>query len=469
MPRIYFLGLGRMRTRCFLFAVLIGMFFTALGAHAAGKYLYAIGGSGDPPGATTIFDYTFGQMAKAAANRGWQPTVLFDGDHKDAQGKVAAAFGKKELPTFSPFSFASMLNKIKADVELGKFKKGDQVLFWIDAHGRPRIGSQRSHAIACGKDFDDCNLDELQEVISKLESKGVKVALMDGSCYSGSSLNLGSEKTCIVTITSDHYVGFGRTANQLLESIPGTPLEQAFFNVVDTNWGYPQISTKAGKQLHDLFAPLLIDPIITGKNLVNEASCADGPANSILANRKEIFQLVQDVAGTRFLRSVLFQDFWSALKKYEKEYDKALKLKHKVSTYDARTEAASWGKVDWFSINQRDLIKRQTKALGIDCSVNRNTDFAQKLCAFTDELDTKFKMLENNPEFQSYRMLAKEFEDQVKVPDKWQIPNKGYWSSGPLERAARKVRQEYRTLYQALYREISKTSTEPEPCREFTF
>jgi len=451
-------------------AALITVLLSASSAHAeAGKYLYAIGGSGDPPGDTTIFDDEFVDLAKAAKARGWKSTVLFDGGHKEGQQKVGAAFGIKALATFNKDSYSSMLNGIQADVDSGKLKKGDQVFLWINTHGLEKFGSQRSHDISCHKnEIGTCDLDLIDEVILKMESKGIRVAVMDLSCYSGSTLNLGSTKTCVLTSTSDQYPAYTNPFEQLTLSRPGASLEEIFLRGADAKGGYPQISTRAGKQLNYLFAPLLLKPDSSLDKIRSESVCADCSNRSIYNRHREIFQFTQEAVGTRWVRSVLFQEFSSALKKYEREYKKALQMRRKLNEYDSRTEDGPLGKTYWFLIARRDISNTSLKLGGYDCE-KPGVDQMQ-ICARASELERLAKLLQNNPEFRAYLKLQEEFDRQTKISEKlWDKPVKGYWTSGTLERAARKVRKEYRALYLELYRQLSKTSSEPEPCREYIF
>ena len=109
---------------------------------------------------------------------------------------------------------------------LEKARAGDQVLLVLHSHGREREGTwgQKSHSIV-SEDVDDSgndpgfDLDVLEPALLAAHTRGAHVALVDLSCYSGSTQALRGPD-CTISLASPRYVSLcsGRAEERLFTS-----------------------------------------------------------------------------------------------------------------------------------------------------------------------------------------------------------------------------------------------------------
>ncbi len=154
----------------------------------------------------------------------WQQTILFGSEHNktDSNGVLSRINLEKSLN-----------NLIK------KGQTGDQVLLYISDHGflpydnlsenekkqflgRKNEGKNlNSQTIGLASTFADNNglsrpsdryysMANLQEVVAELERKGVKVAIVNASCYSGNAMKQFEQfkNLCLMNIAGENSMGF---------------------------------------------------------------------------------------------------------------------------------------------------------------------------------------------------------------------------------------------------------------------
>ncbi|MGZ3771045.1 MAG: hypothetical protein ACXVCP_01860 [Bdellovibrio sp.] len=85
------------------------------------------------------------------------------------------------------------------------------------------------------------------------EKKGVKLAIIDQSCYSGELIKLGSDKTCVISSTTENNFGYQNTPDFValgLVSADSNSLEDIFLTTRNLAFspGQPMISTDPGKK-----------------------------------------------------------------------------------------------------------------------------------------------------------------------------------------------------------------------------
>ncbi len=152
-----------------------------------------IGGSGEEFRPKNLFIDDFLNLNKKLSTRNWKTSILFNGQ----SNKVAGA------------QLASNANISRELEQLQKnCKSGDEAMIIVDAHGaKPRSdGREKSHSIMT-EDQGGYSMDALEPVLTALNKKGCKVALMDLSCYSGNSQKLENSNGCTMTMASREYVG----------------------------------------------------------------------------------------------------------------------------------------------------------------------------------------------------------------------------------------------------------------------
>jgi hypothetical protein len=95
--------------------------------------------------------------------------------------------------------------------------RDDQLLLVVNGHGVVRLPGKQGHQVA----FEDGSWLEMSELAEKIEPMikiGVKVAVIDESCYSGNSLDLRSTGACVISAQDRFNVA--RTFTLLLKSNP---------------------------------------------------------------------------------------------------------------------------------------------------------------------------------------------------------------------------------------------------------
>jgi hypothetical protein len=256
------------------------------------KILVLLGGSGDPAGNTTIFDQNLPQFSGLLSG-GWTPTVLYDGNRAGSRAAAAAVFG----PHVSSMDRAGMDRLFEAfdkSLAAGSLKKGDQVLLVIDTHGAVRTPGEATHSVAL-EGGERVSLDELRALRDKLAKAGVQVAIVDHSCYSGASLALADENTCVLASSSANRETF--TRDGFLTGLrPGRSLEQAFREgrFADATGDMPEISTAEGREVAAMLEPLLGE---TYSGQLEPDYPGAGPCAERVAREEKLLALVQNLAA----------------------------------------------------------------------------------------------------------------------------------------------------------------------------
>lgn len=206
------------------------------------------GGSGEPGASGGFLVEDLRDLRLALKARGWT---------------VTAAVGPTDrlLPGSLRATRANILKRIRG--ELRSARNGDEVLLTFHSHGLEREAhwGQRSHSLV-SEDRDPSgaepgfNIDVLEPDLIAARGRGVRVAVVDLSCYSGATQNLRGPE-CVVTLAAPHYVSVcsGRPEERTFSSrfirlpAPGTPvsLESRFLDARGSDQdsiNLPQISSR---------------------------------------------------------------------------------------------------------------------------------------------------------------------------------------------------------------------------------
>lgn len=230
------------------FLLIIVVFVTMDLAEANKKEMVFFGGGGEPPGDGTIFDQGVSYFTPFMPGSGWNVRPYFNGGHKTSENIARKMFGDKNKPMTSR-NIKDEIASLKKRIESGDLAPGDQLMMTLYTHGANPKAGQKSHSVSTTDGLLD--LDELISLRDLAERKGVKLAIVDMSCHSGSTLNLASDKTCVVSATGDG-LGYTTSAESIGKNlIRGLSLERAFMRSRRIPVGAaPQISSPAGKKTY---------------------------------------------------------------------------------------------------------------------------------------------------------------------------------------------------------------------------
>ena len=245
-----------------------GMALTS--AHAGegpGKYALILGGGNDndlsadgiiaSAAPTTIFDdevETLGEKLKAAGYR--EATVYFDGQHAGSNAMIARTYrgyGGK-AGNFTTQNADDALDRLIEKIQTGQISAGSEVLVSLDTHGSQSDGKgYHPTGTSSGPPFDPKQ--KLEALRDAAQKKGVRLAFLDMSCFSGNSLALAQPDgempaACVITGAPADQFSYPKFNKLLFQNLtPGRSLEDAFLSARAVEpVGFSQISTPAGAE-----------------------------------------------------------------------------------------------------------------------------------------------------------------------------------------------------------------------------
>ncbi len=238
--------------------VLILATLLSLSTFAQTNYLAVVGGGGEPKGNTTIFDQSLknvGNFIKSSDK--WIPRIAFNGGHPLTEQIINDMTPPHIYSPKKPFTkdeFEDLISRYKTKIENGDIGPSDKILLLIDTHGAKKSDKENTHLISTNDGF--VSLDGLQDLIDTAEAHNVKLGIVDASCHSGNTLNLKSEKTCVISATSPFNYGFTSWSDTFSKNLKiGKNLEQIFLESYGekSEPSFPMISTDAGKEIQREF------------------------------------------------------------------------------------------------------------------------------------------------------------------------------------------------------------------------
>lgn len=416
----------------------------------AAKEIVFFGGGGEPQGPTTIFDAAYANFAPFKPDSGWSVRSYFDGGHSTSQAIADQMFpGKNKSMTTKNVS--QEIANLKARIQRGELKSGDQVMITLATHGLKKSASQSTHNVATVD--GSFNVDELKQLRDLAEKKGVSLAIVDFSCYSGNSLNLGTDKTCVISAAGDS-LAYNTTGHSMSTQFKkGVTLEEAFLKGRQVvNPAAPQISSEAGRKAYEL-TKVLTESM---KERSAIATAQDTGANcygtSSSPYRKLSGQL-KDIQRSMGMVDYLKVQLGLAENKIKPMIDK---LDAAVKKYaNSRTQ------VQKTFDELKALDKEQCYEMGI------------KMCGNFDNWTYGHKVLKD---LQTKRALSAAektelalYEGVLKRPEyqRWSALKKKFDTHNSLWDEANDVAAAERDIYKLLYDHFSKQSTKPNPCRSF--
>lgn len=258
--------------------IVLLLIIMAFEAYAQTSHLAILGGGGEGKGPTTIFDKDLKHITNfAKSNPEWIVTSSFNGGHTETENIIKTNTNLTNQ-NFTKKTFEQIIKTYESKILKGEIKSGDQLLIHINTHGARRDeSSEKTHKIATAESALEnyetiggasVGLDKLKKLTELADQKGIKLAILDFSCHSGSTLNLASKNTCVITSTGPNHYGytgsdltFTSLFNSKLEK--GKSLEEIYLEAREnySDKSFPMISSPQGKfvqeKIYDQITPYL--------------------------------------------------------------------------------------------------------------------------------------------------------------------------------------------------------------------
>ncbi len=460
------------------------------------KQLYLFGGGGDPEGEGTIFDDDLEALSRFSneKNTSWKTKYTFDGGHSVTESKLRKKFKKENsLGDFTEENFHSTLMIIQKKMETNELKSGDQLLLVMDSHGAPKSPKEKSHMVFStsedGEKEKKISMDDFEKIANLAKEKGVKLALLDLSCYSGNTLKIKNKDICIISGTGENEYGYsepdGSPRNALttfegrfLDGMKsGENLENLFLKsrLGSVLQDFPMISTDSGIIVNDLIYKMLSpyfiyndDRIFDFSNSYNaknidDAICKTQNEFSEIKKRinemSNISSISKNILNTTGLGKAL--DAYRAYQlEFEKVYSDSLTAANEVKETilrDYPNEAELFNKEEGISILSLTVEREKSMAIFKEqVTVEKNIFFKSTFQKMYDDLARKNE-------------ICKDISGKISTISKEKIEKfkKYYMKSDKTDKLAEKVAIEAKTLYDNLYRTDSGNRPKNNPCKDF--
>lgn len=484
-----------------LFLSLLICFLNLAEARNPQKHFYVLGGGGEPKGETTIFDNDLKLTSKFINNSDWQTIVSFDGGHAKTESIIREKMpNAKNAGHFVEANYEKIItdltNKLGPN---GELKAGDQIMISIDTHGG-RKNKEKTHAVSLAygaaqnlntlEGSRTVSLDSLQGLIDLAEKKGVKLAIVDMSCYSGNLHNLKSKNSCLISATGRDQYGYAGTVDLFLFSMTNTfsgkfydllkkgkNLEDVFL-AARTKGGtpdFPMISTEEGKAVDELLYKML-SPYLNFNNKYSTnldkfyASRAETFAEQIcdLNNNHENFlKFLDQYSGFTSIAETAAINEFQALKQaleeyrnYQQKYEESLKGKFKadedIKAILNRDYAA-----------EKSLWKDYSPTTFIELNFDRTIKMYQELYNEANNEYGRNLWKKSLEDAKRQKQIIAELKEKISPNTKDLLKTRDdvFANSGVSYSYASRVATEAKKVYDNFYRKNRKETSNP--CRDF--
>lgn len=468
---------------------------------AAEKEMLILGGGGEPAGLTTNFDnhaFILSQFLNSKKND-WNASYSFNGGHAQTEKFLETKMaGRTSLGSFTEENFNRTLEAYEQKILNGELKSGDQLMIVIDTHGAVPQPGEKTHSIAFAngaavnlktlngaKTF---SMDNLEELVALASKNGVKLALIDLSCFSGNTLKIAAPNTCVISSTGEKQYGYMEVrknpeekasdttfGGRFLQGLKkGQNLEDVFLKAraaTNSSPDFPMISTDTGKMIKDLIYELVTPYLLYNEGSSAEFSEAYDLKDFALALCKtknqydEIKKRLDDIATLasipqKLLNTTKLKNALDEYRQYQLMYEKAL----------ASTQSSSQEVKDIIARDYPDKAKLFAHEDGLSIiSVDRSSALKHHkkwVEEAKDDWNKKFyqklydEMLERD-------RISKEVSAKLSEQAKFNIKKFDtiFKHSYKTRELADKVSAETRSLYDKLYR--AQKSNSSNPCKDF--
>lgn len=422
--------------------ILFLAFFAILPNHSSAMetYGYFFGGGGDDPKQSQTDAFIeLQEFHKVASTKKWHSTYIHNGGHQKDDEWLKKNINQ-EKKRFEKKEFEKTITEIKKKISDKKITSKDQVIIYIATHGQKRKGKEIGHNILS---IDGgANTAVLKSLKEAAAAENIPFAIVDASCYSGATLALADNKTCVITAAAED-IAYKGDSFQLLGKLGNSKnLEQAFIEArAEHNYslpGQPQISTLAGTKAQKMLDLFKIDLSNMNRFVANESSLKCSGQKTNIDDFKNLLSKISENGISLPAEEVT--KYKTALKTYREQ--EALIIK-KVEEFKNAEEC--------FVLNSG--YKSCYKLSEIDFAIDyHKAEIASQKdpSGISKEMLNKFATLKNNNRFKSYKSRLQTIKKMAS--DSWE--------------KSKEISKIERGLYNKLYHFYSKNSGE-NPCSNF--
>lgn len=487
-----------------IYSLLLLMFSASVLAES--KHVLVMGGGGEPSGATTIFDRELGNFKEfIKKDSHWKVSAAYNGGHYITEEILHDGLVQGAITPFTEKTYNEMLDDYESRILKGEIKKGDQLLVYISSHGAKKKEGDKTHQIAVSgtaltnlttlEGADIVSLDRLQNLIDLSKKHGIKLGVLDFSCFSGNTLALTNPDTCIISSAPPDnfaYAGADTFNVHFTKSMAsGKSLEEVFLQTFGDrkDISFPMISTDVGKELHDELYKL-ISPYYSVwekreeankfkhqlENQVIENKCeeAEKNFNKILAFSVQAEEITKRFSF--FKGNNEFREFEEAVKKY---YDLQKSMREDLTKLKLAFVKAKGNEQEEFCPTVNTTFRTADKTFHFLCqkrTINEliSTDYAKVRQYKIDRLNNEDDPLYLARARAQLEMLEKEEERKkqlLKIHPELESYNSYYKNLPHLYDETYKLALEIslkgQVIYKKLYKEKSKNRKEKNACKDF--
>lgn len=220
------------------------------------------------------------QVATRVNRNFWQTNFVFTPDVKCDQ-KCVDTHANQSVKPFTARNFNDQLKKIEDDLKSNNLKKDDQVMIVLQTHGGQANGE---HWIT----FTDGDYDtlKLKSLVDMASAKGIKVGILDLSCYSSATLKIANKNTCVITGGDSANLSYMLDVQELLAQLQKSDnLQEAYENTLEINKnselpGHNLISTQPSRRAQGIVGESMLAILKTAQDVSNKISASNAPLST---------------------------------------------------------------------------------------------------------------------------------------------------------------------------------------------
>jgi hypothetical protein len=461
-------------------------------ARAERTFLF-LGGGGEPESKlNTLFDPGMRLLDNYLNTNKWKNDISFNGGHKDSEALLRTNFKSATSKTsFTKKNYNSIIDSYIKDINSGKIKTGEQLLVYIDSHGAEKTPSETTHNISIGNgnassDLNNLSgsttisIDTMKSLVQTAKLKGIKLAIIDMSCHSGSTLGLANESNCIITSTGPNQYGYASFSENFIKNMQkGKSLEDVFLasRKAERAPSYPMISTPAGITINQTIYPKISPYLFYQKNIDEVGKLYDyivdesSDKNSQCMREAQFKQLENTIENYKRIglfgytvKNPKFIAISELLKQYKSLQDKLIESAKKYPLKELEEEVRIVDSVRLANMEMTTKTHYQLKSL---MAINCDKVIASAEAALKKTSDSN-KKLELLSEISLHKKIKiKQNETKAKYPNLKNYQNNLESDLKDMEKSmdlARNIAGQERDIYDEMYRDLSKSKNS---CKDF--